>query len=386
MCTDPREKWLSPALAALDSDHLRRSLRGCPAVGGVIESGGRRILNFSSNDYLGLARHPQVVQAAAEAAACHGAGATSSRLVAGTLELHEALERELADYEGTPSALVFGSGFLTNLGAVGAVVGRSDLVFADRLAHASLIDGIRLCGARLQRFRHNDCAHLAELLAGAPAEGRRLVATESVFSMDGDLAPLAEIAATAARHGAMLLVDEAHSSGIFRASAGLADKPNLLVGTLSKGFGGYGGFVACSDEMREWLINSARSFIYTTGLPPASAAAALAALRIVRGDPTMGERLLRNAQVFRASLAEAGLDTAGSASQIVPVMVGDNGKALALADRLRRRGIIGVAIRPPTVPRGTARLRLSMSLAHEPDDLARAAAEIIAAVREEGQL
>ena len=384
------EDWMESALAELRAAHLERRLTTYPATGGRITLDGRTLLNFSGNDYLGLARHPRVIEAAAKALHEYGAGATASRLVTGTLPLHEELERRLAEFKGYPSALVFGSGYLTNAGTISAVMGPDDLVLADRLAHASLIDAAVLSRARLLRFRHNDPTHLDELLSTHPGR-RRLVVTESVFSMDGDLAPLPDLAAVAAKHDAMLLVDEAHATGVFGpggagliSEQGLADRVTLSMGTLSKALGGYGGFVACSESMRAWLINRARAFIYTTAPPPSALGAALGALTVLSKRPDIGRELLSRAARFRKCLADAGLNTLNSASQIVPLNVGDNAKAVALAQRLKEEGLLAVAIRPPTVPPGTARIRFSISLAHEPADLENAAETIIGAARAEG--
>jgi 8-amino-7-oxononanoate synthase len=381
-------------LQAIEGAGLLREAALCPGVGGVIRSGSDVLLNFSSNDSLDLAGHPALLAAAAAAASRHGSGAAASRLVTGTLECHEALERRLAAYKGYPAALVFGSGYLANLGLISALAGRDDVVFADRLAHASIVDGIVLSRSRLRRFRHNDAADLERLLA-APAgpARRRIVVTESVFSMDGDLAPLRAIAEVARAHGALLIVDEAHATGVFGPSGagcvrgeGLEPLVDASMGTLSKALGGYGGFVACSTPLRSLLVNRARSFIYSTALPPSAVGAAEGALEQVQAVPGLGVELLRRAGLFRARLRAAGLDTGDSASQIIPVIVGGNERALSLSRRLRERGIIAVAIREPTVPRGTARLRFSITLAHTPDVLDRAAETIVAAAREEGMV
>lgn len=377
------EQWIELELDALANRDLLRNVRPLPDSGGSFVVGGKRILNFCTNDYLGLSHHPRVKEAAAEAVKKYGAGSTASRLVSGTLELHGELEGLLAEDKGYPTALVFGSGFLANIGIVNALIGTEDTVFADRFVHASLIDAVRMSGARLKRFRHNSVGHLKSLLAHTPRSGRHLVVTESVFSMDGDAAPLADLASVAVQHGAMLMVDEAHSCGISHPTADLTDAVNVSMGTLSKGLGSYGGFAACSHLLRQWLINRSRAFIYTTGLPPACAGAAIGALRLLKEDPGMGCRLLARANMFRDRLKEAGLDTGASVTQIVPVMVGSNEHALALAARLRDRCIHCVAIRPPTVPVGTARIRLSVSMAHADRDLEFAAEQIIDAARKE---
>lgn len=370
---DPREQWIETELEELQqAQRFRRAVAAPPGL-----------LNFSSNDYLDLAHHPDVVAAAARALHAAGAGATASRLVSGTLPVHEELEARLARLKGYPAALVFGSGYLANLGILGALLGRGDAVYADRLAHASLMDAAVLCRAQLYRFRHNNPQHLDELLQKAEGAGRKLVVTESVFSMDGDVAPLPELAAVAQRHGALLLVDEAHATGVFGPGGSglirehkLEASVNLSMGTLSKALGGYGGFVACSTAMRALLVNRARAFIYTTAPPPAAVGAALGALDLLEKNPGWGAELLRRAGAFRDQLRAAGLDVMQSASQIIPIQVGANARALAAADQLRAAGLLAIAIRPPTVPEGTARLRLSITRAHSESDLARAA-EII---------
>ncbi|MFH0880121.1 MAG: 8-amino-7-oxononanoate synthase [Lentisphaerota bacterium] len=378
------ETWLEDELKKLKAEHLLRSLRTYPAAGGRMVLDGKPCLNFSSNDYLDLARHPAVAAFSKNALDQYGAGAAASRLVSGSLPLHDELETQLAAFKGYPSALVFGSGFLANTGNIPALAGRADAVFADRLAHASLIDAIKLSGAGLERFRHNDPEHLKELLAKAPPHARKLIVTESVFSMDGDLAPLPDLAGLAASHGAMFMVDEAHATGVYGPGGrGLVSEHelqgavNLSMGTLSKALGGYGGFVACSEPMREWLVNKARTFIYSTALPPSVLGAALGALTVLQENPALGKELLRRADLFRDWLKDAGLNTLQSASQIIPILVGENDKALRMAERLRQQGLIAVAIRPPTVPKGTARLRLSITLAHSEADLKRAAEIII---------
>lgn len=375
------EAWMQAELDALAGQHLRRGLVVQPQAGGAFEVQGRRTLNFSSNDYLDLARRPAVVERARRALAEYGCGAGSSRLVSGSLPLHAELEEALAAHKGYPASLVFGCGFLTNVGVIPALVGRNDTVFADKLVHASLIDSIVLSRAKLVRFRHNDSEQLAAQLAGEDeVQGLRLIVTESVFSMDGDIAPLAEIATLAERHDALLMVDEAHASGVFGPhgaglvrESGLEDRVNISMGTFSKALGNYGGFVACSKTMRDWLVNRARSFVYTTALPPAVIGGCLGALEVLDNEPELGEELQRRSDFFRNLLRERGFDTGRSASQIIPVMVGDSARALELAGRLKEHGIIAVAIRPPTVPQGTARLRLSVTLAHTREDLAETA-------------
>ncbi|MGV8074750.1 MAG: 8-amino-7-oxononanoate synthase [Syntrophobacteraceae bacterium] len=387
------EEWIENELQQLRAKGLERRLTPYPEAGGRISVKGRTYLNFSSNDYLGLSRHPEVVRASRKFLKAYGCGATASRLVSGTLDAHEELEQTIASFKGYPHALVFGSGFLTNAGVIPALVGRSDHVFADKLVHASIIDAVTLSRTKLYRFRHNDVNNLKSLLRQCPANGRKLIVTESVFSMDGDLAPLPEIGSAAVEYGAMLLVDEAHATGIFGPSGsglirehGMEKTVNLSMGTLSKALGGYGGFVACSKTLRDLLVNRSRAFIYTTGLPPAAVGSAMGALKVIGEAGDLGERLLKNAATFRQRLNEAELNTGSSESQIIPVIIGDNRKSLAVAERLRAKGILAIAIRPPTVSEGTARLRLSLTLAHTPEELDWAADEIIAAVAAEEQI
>lgn len=379
--------------AAMDSRvrcQADRCLTEQPACGGIVEMNGRRWINLASNDYLDLARHPQLAQAASEAATRHGTGATASRLVTGTLALHHLLEEQLATHKGYPAALLYGSGYMANAGVLPALVGRGDHVFADRLIHASVIDAVRLSGARLHRFAHNEPDALDALLTQHPHD-KRIVCVESVYSMDGDLAPLDAFAEVIHRHEVMWMVDEAHAGGIFGprgagciAARKLQPDVTVAIGTLSKAFGGYGGFAACSEVIRNWLINNSRAFIYTTAPPPPTVAAALAALDLVHDNVTWGATLLQRAERFRQRLQAAGLDTMTSRSQIIPVRAGTNDRALRLAAFLQKESIIVGAMRPPTVPAGSARLRLSLSLAHSESDLDHVADVLIAAGRREG--
>ena len=387
------ESWMDGVLHEWEEKQQMRHLRVYPQAGGKYVEAGRTILNFSSNDYLGLSHHPTVIDTSRRALESFGSGAAASRLVTGNLPLHEELEARLAFFKGYPQALLFGSGFLANTGIVPSVAGKDDHVFADKLVHASLIDAIVLSRATLHRFHHNDPEHLAELLNKTAGPGRRLVITESVFSMDGDLAPLREIARIAADHEAMLLVDEAHATGVFGPGGsglvrelGLESAVNLSMATLSKAMGGYGGFVACSEKMKTLLVNRARSFIYSTALPPAVLGAALGALDVLKEWPDLGAQLLKRASDFRTRLRAAGLNTMDSESQIIPVLVGDNAKALSLSKRLRDDGLMAVAIRPPTVPAGSARIRLSITMMHSNEDLEQAAEIIVGAAKAEGLL
>lgn len=385
------ETWMKEALGALRAEGLERSLVAYHNDGVDIQAGAQTLLNFSSNDYLGLARHPVVLASVAEAVRRDGAGATASRLVSGTLDRHESLEKQLASLKGYPAALVFGSGYAANVGIISALVGREDHIFIDRLAHASLVDAAVLSRAKVHRFHHNDPEDLLRVIRLCAPGGKRMMVTESVFSMDGDVAPVAALTEVAEAAGAMVLVDEAHATGVFGPEGagvirqtGVESRVNCSMGTLSKALGGYGGFVACSGEMRQWLIHKARSFIYSTALPPAMIGAALGALECLRDKPGMGRELLERAARFRMCLQERGLDTGSSESQIIPVMVGDNERAVRLHRRLVEQGVLAVAIRPPTVPRGTARLRLSVCLGHSPEVLSHVAELIAKAAQIEG--
>lgn len=333
------------------------------------------LLDFSSNDYLDLANHPLLAEASAKAARDLGCSVSASRLMSGNIRLHQELEVELAELVGLDSALLFGSGFLANIGLISSITGRDDIIFADRLNHASLVDGARLSRGQVIRYRHCDLDHLEHLLNTRNCPGRRYIVSDSLFSMDGDIAPLRELQHLAAVHDSLLVVDEAHAIGVFGSGGGICReigvRPHVVVGTLSKALGSYGGFAAGSAEMKKYLVNIARSFIYTTGLPPSCCAAAMAALSLVRLDPQAGGRLLDSASRFRDLLRSAGLSTAGSSSQIIPVILGENQTATRVSKKLFDHGIGAVAVRPPTVPKGTSRLRLSVTLKHREADFQR---------------
>ncbi len=371
------EAYLREDLERLKAGHALRALQIRESTGGHITVDGQPWRNFSSNDYLELSGNPAVLERAHEYLERFGAGATASRLVSGNLPCHEELEGRLAAHKGYEQALLFGSGFLCNLGIISSLVGRNDEVFADRLVHASILDAIRLSGARLHRFQHNDADHLAFLL-GKPASGQRLVVTESLFSMDGDIAPLGDITMLAERAGAFCMVDEAHATGTFGpggqgliAELGLQGRVQLAVGTLGKALGGYGGFVACSTTMRDYLLNHSRPFIYSTGLPPAAVGAALGALDELEAHPEWPVQLQERAEQLRVGLQARGVDTLASSSQIIPVVAGENETAIAWSEAMREVQILATAIRPPTVPEGKARLRLSTTRAHTEADIER---------------
>jgi glycine C-acetyltransferase len=349
---------------------------------------GAEVLLLCSNNYLGLADHPRVRQAAADAAERFGAGAGASRLISGNMSIHERLERRLADFAGYEAALLFGSGYLANLGAVSALVGRGQVVFSDELNHASLIDGCRISRAERFVYRHRDLEHLAWGLQKAGDRGA-LIVTDAIFSMDGDVAPIAGLVELARRSGCRLLVDEAHAIGLLGqdgrgavAEAGLEGEVDLVIGTLGKTLGSYGAYVCASAEIVELLTNVARPFIFSTALPPPAVGAAIAALGILESQPGMVEHLRLNGDTLREALAQSGLAAGPSRTQIVPIVVGDAASAMALCERALEKRVFAQAIRPPTVPEGTSRLRLSVMANHRPNDL-RAAARVIAAAAAE---
>jgi 8-amino-7-oxononanoate synthase len=377
-CTHPRLDWLAAELAALDEQDLRRRrfVRDGPSSIRVVLEGDS-LLNFAANDYLGLAADPRLAEAAVEATRQHGWGSAASPLITGYSALHQQLEQRLADFEGTESALLFSSGFAANAGTLAALVGRGDVVLADRKNHASLCDGGRLSRADVRIYRHNDAQHLQSLLAAAGHYRRRLIVTDSLFSMDGDLAPLAELADLAERFDAMLMIDEAHATGVFgrhgrgvAEQLGLDERIDVRVGTLSKSLGSVGGFVAGSRALIDWLVNRARPYVFSTATPAAVAAAVLAALDIVRDEPQRREQLLARAAGLRDTLRGRGWNVGNSASQIIPLIVGEPAEALALSRGLRQRGLLVPAIRPPTVPKGEACLRISLTSAHSEEMIA----------------
>lgn len=368
-----RLTWLEVELAELERHDLMRHRRVRAAeMGAEIELDGERLVNFGSNDYLGLAADERLAAALQAAVASAGCGAGASPLLAGYHDRHVALEAALAAFEGTEAALVFGSGYAANLGTVAALVGRGDTVFSDELNHASLIDGCRLSRADVVVYRHGDVDHLADLLAESHGAGRRLIVTDGLFSMDGDVAPLAAFCELAERNNAMLLVDEAHATGVFgprgRGAAeacGVAERVDIRVGTLSKALGGVGGFVAGRKTLIEWLVNRARPYVFSTALPPAVAAASLAALEMVAQQPWRRERLAAISARLRQSLVEQGWNIGDSTSQIVPLLVGSAERALELSHRLQQAGLYVPAIRPPSVAVGQSRLRISLTAKHD---------------------
>lgn len=361
----------------LEARSLRRTLKPTHRLDGVwVERGGRRLVSFSCNDYLGLTHHPAVKAAAVAAIGLHGAGAGASRLITGDHPLFLELEQRLAALKGAEAACVFGSGYLANAGIIPTFVGPGDLVLADELAHACIWAGAKLSGADTVAFRHNDMADLAEKLAARRGGvGRVLVATDGVFSMDGDVAPLGEISRLCRAHDAWLLVDDAHGLGVVGGGAGTARlfpdaRIDLAMGTLSKAIGGYGAYVCASGPVVDLIKTRARTVVYTTGLPPANAAAAIAALDVIAAEP---ERVA--APLARARRFTQALNLPEAQSAVVPIVLGEAETALAAAADLETQGLLAVPIRPPTVPAGTARLRIAFCAGHseaQVDQLAKA--------------
>lgn len=351
---------------------------------------GRSVLLLCSNNYLGLADHPRVRRAAADAALRWGVGAGASRLISGTMAIHRRLEERLAAFERRPAALLFGSGYLANVGTVAALARPGEMVFSDELNHASIIDGCRLSRADVFVYDHCDVEHLQWGIEQAQGRGA-LVVTDSVFSMDGDVAPLADIVDLAERHRVRVLVDEAHGTGALGpggrgavAEAGLEDRVDVIVGTLGKALGAYGAYVACDCSMARYLLNAARTFIYSTALPPPAVASALAALEVLEQQPELVQRLADNSARVRAELRREGFEIGDSRTQIVPLIVGDAALTMAICERALHEGVFVQAIRPPTVPAGTSRLRLAVMASHREEELRSAVRILAQAAREAG--
>jgi len=366
-----------------------------PTANGRAVIAGKDILLLCSNNYLGLADHPALKKASIEAINRYGSGSGASRLVSGNIELHELLEKRIAAFKGTEAAILFNSGYSANLGVIQAVVGRGDTIYSDRLNHASIVDGALLSRARLIRYPHNDHKTLRTLLEKDRSSGRRLIVTDGVFSMDGDLAPLQELAALKKEFDALLMVDDAHASGVMgrngKGSAdllGVSGEIDIQMGTLGKGLGSFGAYVTGSRELIEYLMNSSRSFIFSTSLPPATLAASIAAIEIATSAEGDGlrSRLEANRRLFAGLLESAGFNTFESRTQIIPVMVGAAAETMNFSKALLEEGVFVQGIRPPTVPVGSCRLRCTVMAVHKPDDLEFAASRIISVGRKLGLL
>ncbi|MBL0121442.1 MAG: 8-amino-7-oxononanoate synthase [Betaproteobacteria bacterium] len=365
-------------LAQADQLRVRRIVDGPQDASMVVD--GKRVVNYASNDYLGLANHPKVVEAAMRALKRYGLGAGASHMVSGHMRAHHELEEKLADYMSLPKALLFGSGYAANIGILTALAGRGDTIFADKLNHACLNDGALLSRATFKRYPHGDLAKLEAMLASATNGGRRLIVTDAVFSMDGDIAPVPELLKLAETYNALLVMDDAHGFGVlgYRGKGTLehfnlmkenASERIVYMATLGKAAGGYGAFVAGHEDIIEWILQSARSYIFTTATPPAIAAAMQASLAVMQEDRERLKHLRTLIDFFGDSLKLQYAKLPFSQTAIQPILIGDNTTALAFAEALRERHMFVPAIRPPTVPQGTARLRVSLSAAHTADDL-----------------
>jgi glycine C-acetyltransferase/8-amino-7-oxononanoate synthase len=348
-----------------------------------------RLQDFSSNDYLALSEHPEVISASKKYLEMFGAGAGAARLMSGDLEINHLLEQKIARLKSREAALTFGSGYLANTGIIPALAGRGDLIITDRLSHASIYDGCLLSGARTVRFRHNDLVHLEQILQEKRSQFNIcLVVVESIYSMDGDRCPLVELAQLKKRFDFLLMVDEAHATGIYGENgAGIIEEDNvsqevdIAMGTFGKALGSYGAYASTSQEFVDFLINKARTFIYSTALPPAVVGATLASLYLVESEPQLRMDLHAKVAFFKKQLRKKGFKDDPGPSQIVPVMIGDSAKALAIAEELRKNQIYVKAVRPPTVPEGSARLRFSITRYHREEDLKRCAQILTASLR-----
>ena len=372
--------WLDTECTALEQAGLRRHLRTVmSAPTGTINLDGRDVVLLGSNNYLGLSTHPEVIAAAVEATQVFGTGASGSRLISGNSELYTTLEANLATTKNTEAALVFSSGYAANTGTIPVLAGEGDLILSDALNHASIIDGCRLSRATIKVYRHCDVEHLKTLLSESAAFRRRLIVTDGVFSMDGDIAPLPDIYEVATQYEAMLLVDDAHGFGVLGkdgsgtlAHFGLEGTDIIRMGTLSKAIGALGGYIAGSSALIELLINKARGFIFTTGLPPATLAAANAALNVIRSSPELRQRLFSHAKCLKTALIDLGYTLLPSETQILPVILASPQRATNIADALLTEGVFAPAIRPPAVPPDTSRLRLTVMATHTKAEIQRA--------------
>lgn len=353
-----------------------------------VELAEKTYLSLSTNNYLGLTHSPAVQQAAMEAISQYGTGSGGARLTTGSHPLYEKLEQALAVFKGTEAAVVFNTGYMANVGTISALAGKGDVIFSDELNHASIIDGCRLSKAQTVIYRHANMADLAEKLKNIHCQGQRLVVTDGVFSMDGDIAPLDQIVDLGKKYQAMIMVDDAHAVGVLGHGGcgtvdhfGLQGKVDIQLGTLSKSLASEGGYVAGSQELIAYLINKARSFIFSTALSPATVATAQAALSELQSTPELVHKLLGNAQYVREALRNSGVSVEGSVTPILPIMVGEVGLAVEMVEQLKEKGVLVSAIRPPTVAPGTSRLRLTISAAHNRKELAQAIDSIIAISR-----
>ncbi|MED1488285.1 8-amino-7-oxononanoate synthase [Bacillus smithii] len=362
------EKQMKEELRHIEDKKQKRHLYSIDFLkNSYVLKDGRRLLNFSSNNYLGLAGDDRLIQASVRAAQQYGAGSTASRLMVGNYSLYEKVESELAKWKGTKAALIFNSGYTANVGIISALVGRHDIVFSDKWNHASIIDGTILSRAEMKRYQHQDLDHLESLLKKAPVHKKKLIVTDSVFSMDGDIAPLKGLVELKEKYGAILMVDEAHSSGIYGERGegllhllGIEQQVDVQMGTFSKALGSFGAYVTGKQWIIDYFINKVRSFIFTTALPPAALGSILAAISIVQKETIRRKKLQENSYYFRKKLYEIGFDIGTSETQIVPIMIGSNELTVLFSKKLEEKGVAAIAIRPPTVPEGAARIRFSL--------------------------
>ncbi len=372
----PNTGFLEDQLNDLRARNLYRRLKGLEdAQSSVTTIEGRRVLQFASNNYLGLCSHPKLKAAAKRAIEEYGCGSGASRLVCGNTRLYNDLEEKISRFKGTPGALVFSTGYMANIGTLSALVGEGDIILSDELNHASLIDGCRLSRAKVEIFRHRDLDHVRELLNTSGAYKRKLIVTDGVFSMDGDIAPLPELVGLCRSFSCMLMVDDAHGTGVLgergRGTAEVfkvEEEVDIHMGTLGKALGGFGAYIAGSSELREFLVNRSRSFIFTTALPPPVLAAGIAALDLVDEEPEMRKKLWSNVDRFRKGLTAMGYAPLGE-THIIPICVGEPSVAMKMSEMLFEEGIFVQGIRPPTVPQGSSRLRTTVTASHTEEDI-----------------
>ncbi len=372
--------WIDEEIAHLKEQGLFNTIRTLSSPQGAwLVVDGKRVLNFSSNNYLGLANHPRLIDAAKKAMDTHGLGPAAVRSIAGTMDLHIQLEQRLATFKGAEAAITFQSGFTANLATIAALVGKGDIIFSDELNHASIIDGCRLSGAKIVRFAHASPDDLRQQIANTTEYGRRMIITDGVFSMDGDIAPLPEIAEIAQEHGILLMVDDAHGEGVMgKGGRGIVDhfglhgKVDIEIGTMSKAFGVVGGIVAGRQAIIDWLRQRGRPFLFSSAMTVPDVAACLAAVDVLEESTALVDRLWSNAAYFKTGMNNLGFNTGHTQTPIVPVMLGEAPLAQQFSKRLFETGVFAMAIGYPTVPQGKARIRVMNSATHSKDDLDRA--------------
>ncbi len=369
--------FIDNEIARLKREGLYRELKIIEREQGAkVRIDGREVILLSSNNYLGLASHPEIKKAAVSAIEKYGCGSGASRLISGSMELHKELEEKIASFKKKESAILFNSGYTANLGVLSSICGKGDVIFCDKLNHASIIDGCLLSGAELKRYPHKDIDVLEKFLKKSSGFKKRLIVTDGIFSMDGDIAPLKEIVLLAKKYSAILMVDDAHATGVLGKNGrgtgeyfGLDDSIDIIMGTLSKAVGSFGGFVTGRKKLIEFLVNRARSFIYTTSLPPSVVASSIAAIDIIEKGHDLRDLLWKNVRYLKEGLKNIGFDIMGSESQIIPVFVGDTHRAVEMSQMLLKEGVFVQGIRPPTVPQGKSRLRVTVMATHSKADL-----------------